>query len=39
MDSNIKQSIDLLINNIRRLISVDVKKLEYIIAAQIAGGM
>jgi len=28
----------MLINNIRRLISVDVKKLEYIIAAQIAGG-
>jgi len=37
MDS-IKQSIDLLINNIRNLISVDAKKLEYIIAAQIAGG-
>ena len=28
----------MLINNIRRLISVDEKKLEYIIAAQIAGG-
>jgi MoxR-like ATPase len=38
MDSQIKQSIELLIDNIRRLISVDVKKLEYIIAAQIAGG-
>nr|AGS52261.1 magnesium chelatase ChlI subunit:AAA ATPase [uncultured bacterium contig00059] len=38
MDSQIKQSIDLLINNIKRLISVDTKKLEYIIAAQIAGG-
>ena len=38
MDSQTKQLIELLINNIRRLISVDVKKLEYIIAAQIAGG-
>ena len=38
MDTNIKPSIELLINNIRRLISVDAKKLEYIIAAQIAGG-
>ena len=38
MDSQIKQSIELLVNNIKRLISVDVKKLEYIIAAQIAGG-
>jgi len=38
MISNIKQSIDLLVNNIRNLISVDAKKLEYIIAAQIAGG-
>jgi len=38
MDSNIKPSIDLLSNNIRNLISVDAKKLEYIIAAQIAGG-
>ena len=38
MDSNIKPSIDLLTNNIRSLISVDAKKLEYIIAAQIAGG-
>jgi len=38
MISNIRQSIELLINNIRHLISVDEKKLEYIIAAQIAGG-
>jgi MoxR-like ATPase len=38
MDFQVKQSIDLLINNIRNLISVDAKKLEYIIAAQIAGG-
>jgi MoxR-like ATPase len=38
MDLQIKQPIELLINNIRRLISVDAKKLEYIIAAWIAGG-
>ena len=38
MESQIKQSIELLINNIKGLISVDTKKLEYIIAAQIAGG-
>ncbi|MDR1420188.1 MAG: MoxR family ATPase [Treponema sp.] len=38
MDSNIKPSVELLIRNIKRLISVDTKKLEYIIAAQIAGG-
>ena len=38
MEKNINQSINLLVNNIKRLISVDVKKLEYIIAAQIAGG-
>ena len=38
MGSNIRQSIELLINNIKSLISVDAKKLEYIIAAQIAGG-
>ena len=38
MADQIKQSIQLLINNIRNLISVDAKKLEYIIAAQIAGG-
>jgi MoxR-like ATPase len=38
MDSQVKQSIELLIGNIRKLISVDIKKLEYIIAAQIAGG-
>ena len=38
MNTNIKQSIDLLIKNIRDLISFDARKLEYIIAAQIAGG-
>ena len=38
MDLNIKPSVELLIENIRNLISVDAKKLEYIIAAQIAGG-
>ncbi|MCL2180749.1 MAG: MoxR family ATPase, partial [Treponema sp.] len=38
MESNIKESIGNLIGNIRNLISVDAKKLEYIIAAQIAGG-
>jgi len=38
MATGIKESIELLINNIRNLISVDAKKLEYIIAAQIAGG-
>ncbi|MDR1286705.1 MAG: MoxR family ATPase [Treponema sp.] len=38
MDSTIKPSVELLIRNIKRLISVDTKKLEYIIAAQIAGG-
>jgi MoxR-like ATPase len=38
MDTPVKQSIELLINNIRQLISVDAKKLEYIIAAWIAGG-
>jgi len=38
MSEEVKKSIDLLIDNIRRLISVDAKKLEYIIAAQIAGG-
>ena len=38
MAENIKQSINSLIDNIRNLISVDEKKLEYIIAAQIAGG-
>ncbi|MDR2485786.1 MAG: MoxR family ATPase [Treponema sp.] len=38
MDSDIKPSIEMLIRNIKRLISVDTKKLEYIIAAQIAGG-
>jgi MoxR-like ATPase len=34
----IKQSIELLIQNIKRIISVDSQKLEYIIAAWIAGG-
>jgi MoxR-like ATPase len=38
MSEQVKKSIDLLINNIKSLISVDSKKLEYIIAAQIAGG-
>ncbi|MCL2720694.1 MAG: MoxR family ATPase [Treponema sp.] len=38
MAAQVKQSIELLINNIKNLISVDYKKLEYIIAAQIAGG-
>jgi MoxR-like ATPase len=38
MDLQIKQPIESLINNIRSLISVDAKKLEYIIAAWIAGG-
>ena len=38
MSEQVKDSIDLLINNIKSLISVDTKKLEYIIAAQIAGG-
>ncbi|MDR0568227.1 MAG: MoxR family ATPase [Spirochaetaceae bacterium] len=35
---DIKPSIEMLIRNIKKLISVDTKKLEYIIAAQIAGG-
>ncbi|MDR2941347.1 MAG: MoxR family ATPase [Treponema sp.] len=38
MSTDVKQSIELLISNIKSLISVDTKKLEYIIAAQIAGG-
>ncbi|MDR2110993.1 MAG: MoxR family ATPase [Spirochaetaceae bacterium] len=38
MSLTVKQSIESLINNIRRLILVDTKKLEYIIAAWIAGG-
>jgi len=38
MEAKIQKSIELLINHIKRLISVDAKKLEYIIAAQIAGG-
>jgi MoxR-like ATPase len=38
MGSEVKQAIGCLIDNIKRLMSVDTKKLEYIIAAQIAGG-
>jgi MoxR-like ATPase len=38
MGSEVKQSIELLIQNIKGLISVDTRKLEYIIAAWIAGG-
>ncbi|MCL2373791.1 MAG: MoxR family ATPase [Treponema sp.] len=38
MSEQVKQSIEALSANIRRLISVDEKKLEYIIAAWIAGG-
>jgi len=38
MDTQVKQSIEGLSAHIRRLISVDEKKLEYIIAAWIAGG-
>jgi len=38
MNLQTKNSISLLIDNIQRLISVDSKKLEYIIAAMIAGG-
>jgi MoxR-like ATPase len=38
MDFQIKKSVELLIQNIRKLISIDLKKLEYIVAAQIAGG-
>ena len=38
MNTQVTQSIGLLINHIKQLISVDEKKLEYIIAAQIAGG-
>ena len=38
MDSDVKPAIELLIQNIKRIISVDTQKLEYIIAAQIAGG-
>jgi MoxR-like ATPase len=38
MESKINKSIELLISHIKGLISVDAKKLEYIIAAQIAGG-
>jgi MoxR-like ATPase len=38
MESKVQKSIELLISHIKGLISVDAKKLEYIIAAQIAGG-
>jgi MoxR-like ATPase len=38
MDTKVKQSIELLIQNIKGLISVDSRKLEYIIASWIAGG-
>ena len=38
MDKKVQQSIESLSANIRRIISVDEKKLEYIIAAWIAGG-
>jgi len=38
MSEQVKQSIERLSANIRRLISVDEQKLEYIIAAWIAGG-
>ena len=35
---NINKSVRLLMQNIKRVISIDEKKLEYIIAAKIAGG-
>jgi len=38
MSLQVKQKVGVLIDNIKQLISVDTKKLEYIIAAQIAGG-
>jgi MoxR-like ATPase len=38
MNIPVKESIALLMHNIKRLIFVDTKKLEYIIAAMIAGG-
>jgi len=38
MDKKVQQSIESLSANIRRIISVEEKKLEYIIAAWIAGG-
>jgi MoxR-like ATPase len=38
MDLGVTDSVESLTRNIRRLISVDEKKLEYIIAAWIAGG-
>ena len=36
--TNIKHSVQLLMQNIKKVISIDEKKLEYIIAAKIAGG-
>ncbi|MDR3201281.1 MAG: MoxR family ATPase [Spirochaetales bacterium] len=38
MANEVPQAIGLLINNIKRIISVDTQKLEYIIAAKVAGG-
>ena len=38
MDLQVKQAVEHLIQHIKGLISIDSKKLEYIIAAQIAGG-
>jgi MoxR-like ATPase len=38
MAQEVQTSIDLLINNIKRIISVDTRKLEYIIASKVAGG-
>jgi MoxR-like ATPase len=38
MAEEIKQAVDLLVKNIKRIISVDTRKLEYIIAAKVAGG-
>lgn len=38
MAENIQDSINILISNIKKVISVDTRKLEYIIAAKIAGG-
>ncbi len=38
MAENIRDSVEKLIGNIKKVISVDTRKLEYIIAAKIAGG-
>jgi MoxR-like ATPase len=38
MAHEVKAAIELLINNIKRIISVDTRKLEYIIASKVAGG-